>query len=239
MSRNLVELIRRHHSRPRADGAGCAQGGRRGSRRGHRRGSRACRRGLGAAGGHGLRHLDLLRRPAGAARRTPRARLHGTACFAADRRRARRQRSGRASGSSSGERAPTARCRWPRPCAWASATPRPRSATATSIDAGPDALARAITGATRRGVRARVAEPAAEPVLTEPGDWSGLRRALAELGPEQLLDDGRGREGPRPRRRRLPGRDQVALHAAAPRATRSSSSPTATRATQAPTSTST
>jgi NADH:ubiquinone oxidoreductase subunit F (NADH-binding)/NADH:ubiquinone oxidoreductase subunit E len=55
------------------------------------------------------------------------------------------------------------------------------------IDAGADVVARVLAGTT-----AAAAEPAwesmlAEPVLTRPGDWSGLRRALTELDPESLL----------------------------------------------------
>ena len=46
-----------------------------------------------------------------------------------------------------------------------------------------------------------------EPVLIRPGDWSGLRRALARARrPRQLLDEVKAAERARPRRRRLPGR---------------------------------
>jgi formate dehydrogenase iron-sulfur subunit len=57
------------------------------------------------------------------------------------------------------------------------------------VDAGPDVIERVLSGTT---------QPAAEPpwqstldqsVLTRPGDWSGLRRALRELTPEELLEE--------------------------------------------------
>ena len=44
-----------------------------------------------------------------------------------------------------------------------------------------------------------------EPVLTRPGDWSGLRRG-ARRPPEAAARGGQGRRGARPRRRRLPRR---------------------------------
>jgi NADH:ubiquinone oxidoreductase subunit F (NADH-binding)/NADH:ubiquinone oxidoreductase subunit E len=68
------------------------------------------------------------------------------------------------------------------------------------IDAGPGAIDRILNG-----VAGAAAEPAwesvlDEPVLTKPGDWSGLERALSDLTPEALLDevmqaDVRGRGG--------------------------------------------
>jgi NADH:ubiquinone oxidoreductase subunit F (NADH-binding)/NADH:ubiquinone oxidoreductase subunit E len=56
------------------------------------------------------------------------------------------------------------------------------------IDAGPDAPARAIIGAAVATSEPEWKSLLPEPVLTRPADWSGLRRALTELGPEQLLD---------------------------------------------------
>jgi NADH:ubiquinone oxidoreductase subunit F (NADH-binding)/NADH:ubiquinone oxidoreductase subunit E len=57
------------------------------------------------------------------------------------------------------------------------------------IDAGADAPARAITGHTVAAAEPEWRSLLPEPVLTEPGDWSGLDRALTELGPEKLLDE--------------------------------------------------
>ena len=45
------------------------------------------------------------------------------------------------------------------------------------IDAGPDAPARAITGATVATTEPAWESLLPEPVLTQPADWSGLRRA--------------------------------------------------------------
>jgi NADH:ubiquinone oxidoreductase subunit F (NADH-binding)/NADH:ubiquinone oxidoreductase subunit E len=55
------------------------------------------------------------------------------------------------------------------------------------IDAGPDAPARAITGATAPAPEPEWKSLLSEPVLTEPADWSGLGHALSELGAEKLL----------------------------------------------------
>jgi NADH:ubiquinone oxidoreductase subunit E len=57
------------------------------------------------------------------------------------------------------------------------------------IDAGPDVVARLLAGTTRPAAEPEWETLLAEPVLTRPGDWSGLRRALTELTPESLLDD--------------------------------------------------
>jgi NADH:ubiquinone oxidoreductase subunit F (NADH-binding)/NADH:ubiquinone oxidoreductase subunit E len=60
------------------------------------------------------------------------------------------------------------------------------------VDAGPGALERILAGE-----QAQAAEPEWEsvlddPVLTKPGDWSGLRRALTELTPEAVLEEMKG-----------------------------------------------
>jgi NADH:ubiquinone oxidoreductase subunit F (NADH-binding)/NADH:ubiquinone oxidoreductase subunit E len=56
------------------------------------------------------------------------------------------------------------------------------------IDAGADVVARVLAGETRPAVEPEWHSLLTEPVLTAPGDWSGLRRALTELGPESLLE---------------------------------------------------
>ncbi|MGE5409012.1 MAG: NAD(P)H-dependent oxidoreductase subunit E [Syntrophothermus sp.] len=68
------------------------------------------------------------------------------------------------------------------------------------VDAGPGAVARAISGEARQAPEPEWWSLLEEPVLTRPGEWAGLRRALAELSPEQLLAeveaaDIRGRGG--------------------------------------------
>jgi NADH:ubiquinone oxidoreductase subunit F (NADH-binding)/NADH:ubiquinone oxidoreductase subunit E len=55
------------------------------------------------------------------------------------------------------------------------------------IDAGPGALARVLAAQTRTAPEPPARSLLAEPVLTRTGDWSGYRRALAELSPEELL----------------------------------------------------
>ena len=67
------------------------------------------------------------------------------------------------------------------------------------IDAGPGAVERLLAGATRPAPEPVVESLLAEPVLTRPGDWSGLRQAL-DADPEALLAavkeaDVRGRGG--------------------------------------------
>jgi NADH:ubiquinone oxidoreductase subunit F (NADH-binding)/NADH:ubiquinone oxidoreductase subunit E len=68
------------------------------------------------------------------------------------------------------------------------------------IDAGPDVVERVLAGETRAAAEPEWQSVLDEPVLTRKPDWSGLRRALGELTPQQLLDevkaaDVRGRGG--------------------------------------------
>ena len=57
------------------------------------------------------------------------------------------------------------------------------------IDAGPGALDRVLGGEMRAAAEPEWESVLATPVLTRPGDYSGLRRALSELTPEQLLEE--------------------------------------------------
>jgi len=68
------------------------------------------------------------------------------------------------------------------------------------IDAGPDVVERVLDGATVSAAEPEWESVLDEPVLTRRPDWSGLERALAELSPERLLAevvaaDVRGRGG--------------------------------------------
>jgi bidirectional [NiFe] hydrogenase diaphorase subunit len=68
------------------------------------------------------------------------------------------------------------------------------------IDAGPGVVARVLAGTTRAAQEPLPASLLDEPVLTRPGDWSGLRAALAAGSAEGLLEavvdaDVRGRGG--------------------------------------------
>jgi NADH:ubiquinone oxidoreductase subunit F (NADH-binding)/NADH:ubiquinone oxidoreductase subunit E len=58
----------------------------------------------------------------------------------------------------------------------------------TLIDAGEDVVARVLAGEATAAAEPDWESLLAEPVLIVPGDWSGLRRALTELGPESLLE---------------------------------------------------
>ncbi len=55
------------------------------------------------------------------------------------------------------------------------------------VDAGPGVVDRVLAGSERAAAEPEWESLLPEPVLTRPGEWAGLRRALAELGPESLL----------------------------------------------------
>ncbi|HET9720611.1 MAG TPA: NAD(P)H-dependent oxidoreductase subunit E [Solirubrobacteraceae bacterium] len=55
------------------------------------------------------------------------------------------------------------------------------------VDAGPDVIDRVLSGASRAAPEPEWVSLLEEPVLTRPGDWSGLERALARIEPEELL----------------------------------------------------
>ncbi len=68
------------------------------------------------------------------------------------------------------------------------------------IDAGEGVVDRVLAGAAREAREPAARSVLEEPVLTSAGDWAGLRRALAELSPGELLEevkaaDLRGRGG--------------------------------------------
>ena len=56
-----------------------------------------------------------------------------------------------------------------------------------TIDAGPEMTTRVADDAARPAPEPAWRSLLPEPVLTDPGDWSGLRRALTELGSDELL----------------------------------------------------
>lgn len=58
-----------------------------------------------------------------------------------------------------------------------------------AIDAGPGAVERALAGESRPAAEPEWESLLPEPVLTRPGEWAGLRRALTELGREALLTE--------------------------------------------------
>jgi NADH:ubiquinone oxidoreductase subunit F (NADH-binding)/NADH:ubiquinone oxidoreductase subunit E len=58
-----------------------------------------------------------------------------------------------------------------------------------TIDAGPGVIDRVLMNATEPAAEPAWRSVLDEPVLTRPGDWSGLRYAREHLTPEQLLDE--------------------------------------------------
>jgi formate dehydrogenase iron-sulfur subunit len=57
-----------------------------------------------------------------------------------------------------------------------------------TIDAGPGVIDRVLAGTERPAPEPRIASTLDAPVLTEPGDWSGLRHALDTLSATELLE---------------------------------------------------
>ncbi|MHB8491060.1 MAG: NAD(P)H-dependent oxidoreductase subunit E [Solirubrobacteraceae bacterium] len=199
MSANLVELIRRHHgvAAPTALDVLKEAMAQRGEVTDADRRLAAERSGLPEAAVYGLSTFydDLL---------VPRGRRHlsvctGTACFAA---------TGGAHvdelcqglGLGLGERSEDGSVSLAETVCLGYCHSSPAVRHGDRVDAGPGAVSRAL-----RLEPAVAGEPdwqstLPEPVLTRPGDWSGLRRALANLSPQELLDevtaaDVRGRGG--------------------------------------------
>ena len=57
------------------------------------------------------------------------------------------------------------------------------------VDAGQDALERVLAGVPVEAPEPKWESALDVPVLLQPGDWSGLRRALTELTPEAVLEE--------------------------------------------------
>ena len=187
MSRNLVELVRRHHAvqAPTALEVLKDAVARNGELTDEDRRRAAELSGLPEAAVFGVSTFydDLLH----AARRAPHPRLHRDGVLRRDRRRARRPAPRAASALALGSAPATAPSRSPRPCASASATPPPPSATATRSTPAPMCVERVLAGETRAAAEPRWESVLDEPVLTQPGDWSGLIHAREHLSPEELL----------------------------------------------------
>ena len=208
MSRNLVELVRRHHAVDAPTALDVLKAAMERSRRDHRR---RPPRGRRARPGCPRRRSTASRRSTTTCS-LPRGARHvrvctGTACFAA---------TGDAHvdalrdglGLELGERARgRLASRSPRPSASASATPRPAVRDGDVDRRRPGVVERVLAGATPRRRPSRDWRSVLdEPVLTRPGDWSGLAHALARAHAREPARGGQGRRRPRPRRRRLPGR---------------------------------
>jgi NADH:ubiquinone oxidoreductase subunit F (NADH-binding)/NADH:ubiquinone oxidoreductase subunit E len=199
VSRNLVELVRRHHEQgaPTALDVLKEAMDRRGEITDDDRRVAAERSGLPEAAVHGVSTFydDLL---------APRGARHvrvctGTACFAATGD-AHVDTVRDAFGLALGERRADRSLSLAETVCLGYCHASPAVRDGDVIDAGPGALERLLADRTRPAPEPLVRSLLGEPVLTRPGDWSGLRHALAHSGPEALLEavkaaDVRGRGG--------------------------------------------
>ncbi|MBS1883145.1 MAG: NAD(P)H-dependent oxidoreductase subunit E [Actinobacteria bacterium] len=186
MSRNLVELIRRHHAveAPTALEVLKAAMDDHGELTDADRERAAALSGLPEAAVYGVSTFydDLL---------APRGERHvrvctGTACFAAagD---APVARLSADLGIAPGERAEDRSVSLAETVCLGFCHSSPAVRVGEVVDAGPGALDRAVSGETRPAPEPDWESVLPEPVLTRPGGWHGLRRALETLGRERLL----------------------------------------------------
>jgi NADH:ubiquinone oxidoreductase subunit F (NADH-binding)/NADH:ubiquinone oxidoreductase subunit E len=186
MSRNLVELVRRHHAvqAPTALEVLKDAVARNGELTDEDRRRAAELSGLPEAAVYGVSTFydDLLQ---------PRGERHirvctGTACFAAtgdahvDQLRERL-------GLGLGERAGDGSVSLAETVCLGFCHSSPAIRDGDTIDAGADVVERVLAGETRAAAEPRWESVLDEPVLTQPGDWSGLVHAREHLSPEQLL----------------------------------------------------
>jgi len=192
MSRNLVELVRRHHAQAAPSALDVLKDAveQRGEVTDEDRREAARRSGLPEAAVFGVSTFydDLL---------TPRGARHvrvctGTACFAATGD-AHVEQLRTATGLELGERAGDGSVSLAETvclgfCHSAPAV-RVTSDEADVVDAGPDVVARVLADTCVAAEEPAWESTLPEPVLTRPGDWSGLRRVREEgISPEALLE---------------------------------------------------
>jgi NADH-quinone oxidoreductase subunit F len=185
VSRNLVELVRRHHEQgaPTALEVLKEAMDRRGEITDDDRRVAAERSGLPEAAVHGVSTFydDLL-----VARGERHVRVcTGTACFAATGD-AHVEVVEQALGLKLGERAADKSVSLAETVCLGYCHASPAVRDGDVIDAGPGAIERVAAGATRPAPEPVFTSLLDEPVLTRPGDWSGYKRAL-EGTPEELL----------------------------------------------------
>ena len=199
MSRNLVELVRRHHEHgaPTALDVLKEAMDRNGELTDDDRRLAAERSGLPEATVYGIStfYEDLL---------VPRGARHvrvctGTACFAATADAHVHELEERL-GLGMGERAEDRSLSLGETVCLGYCHASPAVRDGDVIDAGPDVVERVLAGAAQPAPEPLIQSLLDEPVLTRAGDWSGLRRALSESTPEELLEavkdaDVRGRGG--------------------------------------------
>jgi NADH-quinone oxidoreductase subunit F len=186
MSRNLVELVRRHHGvdAPTALDVLKAAVEQRGEITDDDRRRAAEASGLPEAAVFGVSTFydDLLQ---------PRGRRHlrvctGTACFAATAESHVDQLEG-ALGLELGERSEDESISLAETVCLGFCHSSPAVRDGDIVDAGPGVIDRVLAGAARSAPEPRWRSVLEQPVLTRPGDWSGLERALAKLAPDELL----------------------------------------------------
>jgi bidirectional [NiFe] hydrogenase diaphorase subunit len=188
MSKNLVELIRRHHEldAPTALDVLKQAVETRGTITDDDRREAAERSGLPEATVYGVSTFydDLLQ---------PRGERHlrvctGTACFAADGGAAVDELRG-ALGLELGTRAEDGSVSLAETVCLGFCHVAPAVRDGDVIDGGPGVVERVLNGTTRAAAEPEPRSTLDEPVLTLPGDWSALRQTLAERTPEQLLEE--------------------------------------------------
>jgi len=188
MSRNLVETIRRHHARDAPSALALLKEAMdaRGEITDDDRRDVARRSGLPEATVYGVSTFyDDLVQPRGA--RNVRV-CTGTACFAA---------TGDAHvdelrdglGLALGERSADGELSLAEAVCLGFCHSSPAVRDGDVIDAGPHVVSRVLEGTTRPAEEPEPVSILDEPVLTVPGDWRGLRRAVTELTPEALLEE--------------------------------------------------
>jgi bidirectional [NiFe] hydrogenase diaphorase subunit len=188
MSRNLVEQIRRLHGQDAPSALALLKDAMdaRGEITDEDRRDAAARSGLPEATVYGISTFydDLLQ---------PRGRRHvrvctGTACFAATAD-AHVDALREGLGVAMGERSADGEVSLAETVCLGFCHASPAVRDGDVIDAGPGVVERVLAGATRQAAEPAPVSLLDEPVLTVPGDWSGLRHALAELTPEALLEE--------------------------------------------------
>ncbi len=188
MSQNLVELVRRHHAvqAPTALEVLKQALEHHGEITDADRRSAAQASGLPDAAVYGVSTFydDLLQ---------PRGRRHvrvctGTACFAATAD-AHVEQLEQALGLELGQRSADGEVSLAETVCLGFCHSSPAVRDGDVIDSGPGLIERVLAGATRPATEPEWSSTLTEPVLTRPGDFSGLARALAELTPQQLLDE--------------------------------------------------
>jgi bidirectional [NiFe] hydrogenase diaphorase subunit len=189
VSKNLVELVRRHHAvdAPTALELLKEAVEARGELTDEDRRLAAERSGLPEAAVHGVSTFyDDLLQPRGA--RHVRV-CTGTACFAATGD-AHVNALRSAFGLELGERADDGGVSLAETVCLGFCHSSPAVRDGDVIDAGPDVVARVLAGATRAAAEPAWESTLTEPVLTRPGDWSGLARVREEgIAPEALLEE--------------------------------------------------